>query len=530
MIPKASQRAGGQDLATHLQNAHDNENVEIANLRGAVASDLHGAFKEWQVQAETLTRCEKYLYSLSINPDPEQGPLTRDQYLDYIGRTEEALGLRDQPRAVVFHVKEGREHCHVIWSRIDADKQKAVHIAFDKDKLMRVTRAFAQDHDLKLPAGYDKSRKVGQVSQYEQAQWRQGGLSKDEHKQQITEAWQQSDDPRAFAQALAERGYILASGSKRPYVLVDLYGGTNALSKLIDDRAVRIRDVRAFLGKDFPEDSLPSVEEAQALVAAHRKLIEKSADADQRSAKLAALKHAQRDRRKSVEDEREALKYKHHALRTAMQAKHREERTQLRTDHVVRMREIKHERQANRPTGLAAFLGRITGVSLIQRTLHRRQDARKTAAHLEQRAALKTRQAEEQKVQELRLKVQAREIDRKARALEKVDARELAALTRDQKRDARVRGRPDPQAMPSLVEIAGLEPVARERVDEPDLLSAFAKARDFTGNKAPDLLEAFERAAQARGEGDQGDASGNGLENARPPDVHKPEGPDRGRR
>ena len=37
--------------------------------------------------------------------------------MDYIARTEQALGLADQPRAVVFHVKEGREHCHVVWSR-----------------------------------------------------------------------------------------------------------------------------------------------------------------------------------------------------------------------------------------------------------------------------------------------------------------------------------------------------------------------------------------------------------------------------
>ena len=31
MIPKASQRGLGQDLATHLQNAYDNEYVEIAH-------------------------------------------------------------------------------------------------------------------------------------------------------------------------------------------------------------------------------------------------------------------------------------------------------------------------------------------------------------------------------------------------------------------------------------------------------------------------------------------------------------------
>ena len=198
MIPFASQRGSGQDLATHLLNAYDNELAEVVDLRGAIAGDLHGAFKEWQVQADTLTRCEKYLYSLSINPDPAQGPLTRDQYLDYIRRTEDVLGLGDQPRAVVFHIKDGHEHCHVVWSRNDAGDEKAVHLAFDRDKLMRVTRGFARDHGLTLPAGYEKSRKVGQISLYEQAQLRQTGLSKEDHKRQVTEAWQQSDDARSF--------------------------------------------------------------------------------------------------------------------------------------------------------------------------------------------------------------------------------------------------------------------------------------------------------------------------------------------
>ncbi len=112
MIPKASQRSGGQDLATHLLNALDNEYVEVAEVSGAVAPDLHGAFAEWEAIASGLTKCRKYLYSLSVNPDLGQGELTRAQYLDYVDRAEKKLGLEGQPRAVVFHIKEGREHCH----------------------------------------------------------------------------------------------------------------------------------------------------------------------------------------------------------------------------------------------------------------------------------------------------------------------------------------------------------------------------------------------------------------------------------
>jgi hypothetical protein len=35
------------------------------------------------------------------------------------------LILDGQPRAMVFHVKGWREHCHVVWSRIDLQAGKA---------------------------------------------------------------------------------------------------------------------------------------------------------------------------------------------------------------------------------------------------------------------------------------------------------------------------------------------------------------------------------------------------------------------
>lgn len=166
MIPKASQRSGGQDLATNLLNASDNEYVKVAEVSGAIAPDLHGAFAEWEAVAAGLTKCRNYLYSLSVNPDLGQGDLTRAQYLDYVDRVEKKLGLEGQPRALVFHIKDGREHCHVVWLRIDHRQEKAIHLAFDLEKLMMVTREFAREHGLVLPDGYrrdagDERRRPG---------------------------------------------------------------------------------------------------------------------------------------------------------------------------------------------------------------------------------------------------------------------------------------------------------------------------------------------------------------------------------
>ena len=88
----------------------------------------------------------------------------------------------------------------------------------------------------------------------------------EQHKAQVTAAWNRRDTPRAFVRSLEDMGYILATGN-RDYVLVDRYGNMNSLPKLIDDKKVRIKQVREFLGKDFPKDSLPTVDEARALAA-----------------------------------------------------------------------------------------------------------------------------------------------------------------------------------------------------------------------------------------------------------------------
>ena len=301
MIPKASQRGLGQDLATHLQNAFDNEYVEIAEVRGAVARDLHGAFAEREVCAHAMTGCRNYLYSLSVNPDPAQRALTRAEYRDYIDRVEGKLGLLGQPRAITFHIKDGREHCHVVWSRIDTEHGKAVHQPFDRQKLMMVTRQFAREHGLKLPDGMvpDAGRERGKkksLSLYEKHQQDATGLTKEERIRQVTDAWRRSDGARAFVRALEERGYVLATG-KRPYVLVDLYGEVNALPKLIDDRAVRTRDIHAFLERDFPPESLPSVDEAKALVAQHRQAIEDFKKAQGHADRVDDLKRFQAQRR-----------------------------------------------------------------------------------------------------------------------------------------------------------------------------------------------------------------------------------------
>lgn len=509
MIPFANQRANGQDLATHLLNEHDNEQVIVEQVRGAIARDLHGAFEEWELQADILTKCKKYLYSLSINPDPKQEPLTRDQYMDYISRVEDKLGLDKQPRAIVVHEKYGREHYHVVWSRIDAEKGKAVHIAYDRDKLMMLTRNFARDHGLELPGGYYTKEKGKQKSFHELEQERRTGLSLDDHKEHVTDAWQQSDNAGSFVQALAEEGYILAKG-RRDYLIVDFYGGHYSLPKMINDREVRIKDVREFLGKEFPVESLPDLDDAKKLVAEHRKQIEQFGKDESFETDMAELKSNQQTRAQKLAEEKELLGYRQNALKQEKQAKHKVERNQLRTAHLSEKMKIKLERHKYRPTGLAEFLGRISGINLIRKKLHHFQDAQRLKSYREKQAELKDKQRQDGATLALRLSLQTKEVERKLKVLNKVEKRELQSLLKEHKRDQRIEQRGKHNEMPSLEKIAGLEKSnvnVRDRA--PDLLSAFEEVKADRSHETPDLMKAFTKASKDK---DRGDKDSDGSE------------------
>ena len=144
MITKASERGGGQDLATHLLNAYDNEDIDLADLRGSIAPDLHGALAEWHAHS-TGTRCTKSLYSLSVSPDLRENDIPRALYLNYLDRVEKEFGLEGQPRAVVFHIKNGREHCHAVYSRIDTEKMRAVPFSHDFMRRNKLSVDFARE-------------------------------------------------------------------------------------------------------------------------------------------------------------------------------------------------------------------------------------------------------------------------------------------------------------------------------------------------------------------------------------------------
>ncbi|MEO0681820.1 MAG: relaxase/mobilization nuclease domain-containing protein, partial [Pseudomonadota bacterium] len=456
MIPFASQRGHGQDLATHLLNAQDNEYLELADLRGSVAEDLHGAFAEWEAEAAAMTRCRNYLYSLSVNPDRRQGPLPRELYAAYVDRIEEALGLAGQPRAVVFHIKEGREHAHVIWSRVDVQEMKAIHMAFDREKLMGVTRAFAREHGIELAPGYhrleDRARQAHrQMNAADKAAKDNTGESREAREARITELWRRRDSPEAFISSLQDAGFILCHG-KRPFALVDAQGVVNSLPRLIADRQADTKAIRAFLGDAGAADALPTVGEAKALAKAHAKTLKVARDQEARAEQLAALRRRQAERRADLERQAAELKEKQMAHREHLNGHQAADRSAHAASYAARVAFLEAQREAAAPTGVARFLAQVSGVAYLRSQLHAYQDRKRNAAHEDAKRVLAERHAAERADLQARQEMQRLDLERRLRGLDKTEAREQASLKqafeREDRQRAQTRTGPSPAPRP----------------------------------------------------------------------------------
>ncbi|BBK42811.1 hypothetical protein STVA_28310 [Allostella vacuolata] len=322
MILKASQRAGGKQLAVHLLRMDENDHVEVHELRGFVADDLNGAFHEAYAVSRG-TKCRQFLFSLSLNP-PETENVPVEAFEAAIDTIEERLGLTGQPRAIVFHEKEGRRHAHCVWSRIDAQTMRAVHLPHFKRKLHDLSRQLYLEHGWRMPAGLADSRNRDPFN-FTRQEWQQARRAKVDPKAQkalLQECWSVSDSRAAFANALAAKGYYLAQGDRRGFVVIDYKGEVYSLSRWL---AIKPKEIAARLGD--PQD-LPTVEQMKAdlasrmtaklrahIAAADAEFAERKAAMEAKRVQLVQRQRAARQDLKAVQQTRIVLESRQRAGR-----------------------------------------------------------------------------------------------------------------------------------------------------------------------------------------------------------------------
>lgn len=355
MIVKAKACSWGRGLATHLMK-DENEHIELCEVRGFVSDNIAGAFREAEAVSKG-TKCKNYLFSVSLSP-PEEASCSPEDYKHAADRLEKRLGLDDQPRVIVIHEKEGRQHAHCVWSRINVATMTAPELEYYKNKCQDVSRDLFLHHNWKMPEGLLNSDKRDPLN-YKLAEWQmaeRNGENPEWLKEVVQSCWAKSDNRKGFENALEEKSLFLARGDKRGFVLVDFNGVVHALPRLLDLKA---KDLKAKLGAD-PE--LRSVADTQKHIA---KSLTKEARGKIESSRTKFLKR------------QAALA----SVRSEMVHLHRNERSKLAGVQSADWQKATLERQARLPRGLRGLWSWVIGETARIKTNNENEAKAQAARH-----------------------------------------------------------------------------------------------------------------------------------------------------
>lgn len=323
-------------LSAHLLNEEDNDHVTVHELRGFVSDTLQGALME-AYGVSRGTKCRRFLYSLSLSP-PQTENVPVSVFEETIERIEKQLGFSGQPRAFVFHEKEGRRHAHCVWSRIDLQSMKAIDPSYDKLQLRDISRSVFMEQKWTMPRGLMNSEERDPLN-FTMAEWQQAkrqGVDPRTIKSTIQECWAVSDSRAAFAAVLRERGYWLARGNKRGAVVVNWRGEVYAVARMA---GIKTKEVKDRLG-DCAD--LPTVDDTTAMLA------ERFTDKHREFAEEITARH---------DDEFACLKDR----KSTLIDQQRQERRALREAQAIRNATETRQRAAQLPTGIKALWFRLTG-------------------------------------------------------------------------------------------------------------------------------------------------------------------------
>jgi hypothetical protein len=253
-------------LAWHLQRTDNNERVTVREISGTASNDVLGALKEIAAYGAGAVSTRP-IYHANIDPDPTQPDLTEPQKVMAIDRLGEELGLTGQPRIVLEHIKNGRSHLHVVWSRIDVQRMTAIHdgLNYRRHEIVARQLEIVFGHDPvpgPLVGRLDAPRPNRAPSNAEMRQAERTGVGPAELTGFITAVWQQTDSGRSLAAALTGIGVILARGDRRDFVIVDPGTEVHSLRRRV--QGARTADIRERMS-DVDPGTLPTVAEAKVM-------------------------------------------------------------------------------------------------------------------------------------------------------------------------------------------------------------------------------------------------------------------------
>lgn len=264
MLSGANSGRGGPALGKHLSKAAANEAIRVLPTRHLGSESIRDQIEELTDRSSHATSA-RTIYHIHI--DPPLGWDDRDEvYEDFLQRFENEFGLRDHARAGVEHVKTGeagqRHHRHYAWD-LARDDGTVVRLSHDYARRERCAVETAHRYGMPCPplaharsvhaalrqAGHhniaayvqasgelDRDRRAATTTPRDRLIEERTGVPLAEVRAAAYQAWQSSDNGPALRAALAERGLILAQGTKAA-VAIDRAGTPHRLTGIVSGGA-----------------------------------------------------------------------------------------------------------------------------------------------------------------------------------------------------------------------------------------------------------------------------------------------------
>ena len=272
MIIKSSQRAGHTELAAHLMKCRDidgtPQTVTISGSRDLInGDDVHQALGDMAILAMASSRCQKDLYHISLSPDQS---MTENDWDAVWQLYEDEFELCHLPYVEVTHAKgEHRPpHKHRVYERVDIESCKAVQLSHThiRNELVARKIEFSLGHNLTIGKhnrtvikrleqdgeqeiiawmrhAQDCDRPVANQNHADVQMQKCTKLPTEQVKADLQTCYTQAYNGRSFQAAIAGKGYQIARGDRRDFVIVDAMGGIHSPRRRLGVKAKELREL-----------------------------------------------------------------------------------------------------------------------------------------------------------------------------------------------------------------------------------------------------------------------------------------------
>jgi len=155
-------------------------------------------------------------------------------------------------------------------------EMKAIDLPFFKNRLMEISKQLYLDHGWQMPKGFIAKHLKNPLN-FTRSEWEQAartGQNPKAIKSSLQECWATSDNKKSFEQALQKRGYYLAKGDRRGFVVIDINSEVS-VKDVKNNIITKVSKIyNGFLleqSKDHQKDLLPLLKIKQVMTAQHRK-------------------------------------------------------------------------------------------------------------------------------------------------------------------------------------------------------------------------------------------------------------------